>query len=84
MKFLMWLLIGYCVYLLFFKDKLAKKAAEPETESGEETFRDPVCGVYVSADDAVVGRIEGERVHFCSMACLEKFRDSLENKAKAP
>jgi YHS domain-containing protein len=45
-----------------------------------ETYRDPVCGVYVSEEDAVVGRLDGQRHHFCSLGCLEKYREQLDHK----
>jgi YHS domain-containing protein len=51
-----------------------KKLPEvPKEHAGAETVRDPVCGVYVSEADAVVGRLEGKRYHFCSIACLQQF-----------
>ncbi len=78
MRFLVWALIGYCVYLLF-KGR-ARKEVEAAKPAGEETHKDPVCGTYVTEDDAVIGRVEGERVYFCSMECLEKYRDKLEHK----
>jgi YHS domain-containing protein len=53
--------------------------AHDKTEA-EPTYRDPVCGVYVSEKDAVVGRLDGQRHYFCSMSCLEKFREQLDHK----
>ncbi len=81
-RFLFMFLIGYCIYLMFRGS--GKKQVEPratEKPVGEMTYKDPVCGVYVSEDDAVVGRLEGERIYFCSMECLEKYRESLEKKS---
>jgi YHS domain-containing protein len=74
------LLIGYCAYR-FFKGR-ARKDLPPVNaprEKETETFKDPVCGLYVSGDDAVVGRLSGEKIYFCSMACLEKYREKLGN-----
>lgn len=48
-------------------------------KSGEETVQDPVCGVYLAREDAVVGNLEGTRHYFCSMDCLEKFREQLDH-----
>ncbi len=82
MRLLFLILIGYCIYLMF--KGAGKKEAKPgQTQKpvGEITHKDPVCGVYVSEDDAVVGRLEGERIYFCSMECLEKYRESLEKKS---
>ncbi len=79
MRFIVLLLLGYCAYL-FFKNRASKELPSAATPKGEDTHRDPVCGVYVAEGDAVVGRIDEQRVYFCSMACLEKYREQLENK----
>lgn len=46
------------------------KAASP----GGELKKDPVCGIYVSADTSVTSRIGGQTVHFCSPGCRDKYR----------
>lgn len=71
MRFLILLLVGYLVYRMV----RAKVAPEIEKESAAttETFQDPVCGVYLSEADAVVGNMEGKRYHFCSIGCLQRF-----------
>ncbi len=81
MRLLVWLVLGYVIYKIikgFMADRPTPEAVEPP---GEETYRDPVCGTYVAEADAVIGRHEGERIHFCSMACLEKYRDRLEHQS---
>ncbi len=78
-KLLMWLLLGYVVYMII-KGKSVKKELPKEKPAGDETHRDPVCGVYVAEDDAVVGRLEGKRIYFCSMACLEKYQEQVTHK----
>jgi YHS domain-containing protein len=70
--------VGFRIVQGFLNARKQEEKTLPPT--GEETHRDPVCGVYVAEEDAVVGRIEGERVYFCSMACLEKYKDRLEHK----
>ncbi|MRR35703.1 YHS domain-containing protein [bacterium] len=70
--------VGFRIVQGLMHKKRDEKPAAPEPEK-EETFQDPVCGVYVTEDDAVIGRHEGKRIHFCSMACLEKYRASLEH-----
>lgn len=81
-RMLIFFLIGYLIYVLVKKRSAAKIDGKKE-DAGEETFRDPVCGVYVAHGDAVIGRHEGERIHFCSMACLEKYREQLEHVGKS-
>ena len=70
MRILIWILVGYLVYRM-----LRTKAAPVITKESvaTETFQDPVCGVFISEDDAVVGNLEGKRHHFCSMGCLKQF-----------
>lgn len=82
MRLLIWIVLGYVLYKIV-KGFLASRPApeQPPPPLGEETFRDPVCGTYVASADAVIGRHEGERIHFCSMACLEKYRDQLEHQS---
>ena len=80
MRLLIWLLLGYCAYLLLKNRSQREIPAGTTQQKGEETHQDPVCGVYVTEADAVIGRVENTRVYFCSMKCLEKYRDQLENK----
>jgi YHS domain-containing protein len=76
------LLVGYCVYLII-KGAMRKsvQSRRGSAPAGEITHKDPVCGVYVTEHDAVIGRYEGEKIYFCSMECLEKYRDKLENQS---
>jgi YHS domain-containing protein len=80
-RMILWLIliyVGYRVVQGFLKSRQPEEGTLPP--QSEETHRDPVCGIYVAEDDAVVGRIDEKRVYFCSMACLEKYREQLENK----
>lgn len=76
------MLLGYICYRVVKGFLATKEAAAAKPLKDTEAFRDPFCGVYVSADDAVVGRLEGEKLYFCSMACLEKYQEKLQNKSK--
>jgi uncharacterized protein len=42
--------------------------------SGGELKRDPVCGTFVPTNTSVKETINGELVHFCSVACRDKFK----------
>ena len=77
MRFLIWLLLGYLVYRLV-RGKAAPEI--PKQPAATETFPDPVCGVYVSEADAVVGNLEGKRYHFCSLECLQQFEKTLQKR----
>jgi YHS domain-containing protein len=80
LRLLFFLLIGYCIYLVI-KGSMKKVSPPTEKPEGVVAYKDPVCGVYVTEEDAVVGRLEGEKIHFCSMECLEKYRERLDNKS---
>ena len=81
-KLLIWGLLLYIGYRIIISLTSANK---PPTKSagsrgpGEETHRDPVCGVYVSEEQAVIGNHDGQRHYFCSMDCLEKYRERLDH-----
>ncbi|HLM98954.1 MAG TPA: hypothetical protein VK335_06710 [Bryobacteraceae bacterium] len=46
----------------------------PKSELGGELKQDPVCGTFVLATSSVKKTVNGELVHFCSVACRDKFR----------
>lgn len=76
MRMLLWLLLVYVGYRIvrgYLGGQNRPATAGVETE----TYQDPVCGVYVAADDAVIGILNDKRIHFCSMNCLEKYREKL-------
>ncbi len=79
-RLLIWLLMAYIGYRVV-KALMAPKSSAPASPAleSEETVQDPVCGMYVAKADAVVGRLNGERHYFCSMACLEKFSEQLDH-----
>lgn len=81
------LLVGLMLYIGYRIIKSLISAKKPLTKSpggrdqGIETHRDPVCGVYVSEETAVIGRHDGQRHYFCSMNCLEKYREQLDHSS---
>ena len=83
-RLLFWLLliyIGYRIVVYLFSGKKNEVAFGQDTaQDAAETHRDPVCGMYVSEEDAVVGRLDGQRHYFCSLDCLEKYREQLDHK----
>ena len=79
LRLLVWLLIAYLVYRMV-KGK-APAAEIAKENNATETFQDPVCGLYVSEADAVVGNLEGKRYHFCSMDCLRSFEKKIQQKS---
>ena len=81
-RLLVWLLliyIGYRIVASLLAGKKPATVAKKDVTDAAVTHLDPVCGVYVSEEDAVVGRHEDQRHYFCSMACLEKYREQLDH-----
>ncbi|CAH2032664.1 YHS domain-containing protein [Trichlorobacter ammonificans] len=75
---LLFLYIGYRIVKALFAKKSGREPV-PAPPAAEDTVQDPICGVYIAKEDAVVGTLEGTRHYFCSMDCLEKFRDRLDH-----
>jgi len=46
----------------------------PKSELGGELKQDPVCGTFVPIASSVKKTVNGELVHFCSVACRDKYR----------
>ncbi|MDD5284797.1 MAG: transcriptional regulator [Desulfuromonadaceae bacterium] len=82
LRLLIWGLLLYVGYRIVLSLVSAKKSPAKPLERVEpvaETHRDPVCGVYVSEEQAVIGKHDGQRHYFCSMDCLEKYREKLDH-----
>jgi YHS domain-containing protein len=60
------------------------EAGSSDTQSGvaaRRLVRDPVCGMHVAEVLAVPLRESGELVHFCSVACRDKYVSSTQRMA---
>ncbi len=74
------ILLAGIVYLLlkWLRRSAPPKEKEPtfqrQDPAVEEMMRDPVCGTYVPASQAVTLKQEKETLYFCSEECREKFR----------
>lgn len=80
-RMLIWLLLAYLGFR-FLKALAAPKktvSASSPRHVGDDTVQDPVCKKYLDKEDAVVGTLDGTRHYFCSMDCLEKFREKLDH-----
>ena len=85
-RILVWLLLIYIGYRIVISMVNGKKPAEVNQDNKTDaavTHLDPVCGMYVSEEDAVVGKLDDQRHFFCSMACLEKFREQLDHSKQS-
>jgi YHS domain-containing protein len=79
-RLLILLLLAYIGFRII-KALISKKdpVLPPQRHDSEETVQDPVCKMYLAKKDAVIGTLDGTRHYFCSMNCLEKFRDKLDH-----
>lgn len=81
-RLLIWLLLGYIgfrvVKLLTAPNKKVPSGTTVH-RTGEETVQDPICKMYLAKEDAIVGTLNGTRHYFCSMDCLDKFREQLDH-----
>ena len=82
-RLLFWLLLiyfGYRIVLALTSGPKRPPVANRSDESvATTTHRDPVCGVYVAEEDAVIGRHKEQRLYFCSRDCLEKYCEQLDH-----
>jgi uncharacterized protein len=64
----------------FFSQAMRNQSAQPpgqqvpKTEVSRELKQDPVCGTFVPTASSVKKTVNGELVHFCSVACRDKFK----------
>lgn len=82
-RLLFWALliyIGYRIVISLTSEKGAAKVSRSSRDDAEVTHRDPVCGVYVTEEDAVIGTLNGQRHYFCSRSCLDKFQEQIHQK----
>ncbi len=68
------LLFGHSLRIYFGSTRNRPTTPTPPPARGGETFRDPVCGTYVSPEVSVSALFEGKRVHFCSQECMDRYR----------
>jgi YHS domain-containing protein len=52
----------------------AKPASAARPSSDGELKKDPVCGTFVAVASSIKGNVDGQVVHFCSIACRDKYR----------
>jgi uncharacterized protein len=46
---------------------------EARTPAGADLVQDPVCGMYVPRDTALIARARGETHYFCSERCRDVY-----------
>ncbi|NVN90426.1 MAG: YHS domain-containing protein [Desulfuromonadales bacterium] len=82
MRLLLWgllLYFGYRIVMSLTQPRTSRTAPPTNRENVTTTHKDPVCGMYVSEEDAVVGNHNGQRLYFCSRTCLDKYKENLDH-----
>lgn len=80
MRLLLWVLLAYIGYRIIRSLTAPPRGASQARREGDTMQRDPICGIHVAEEDAVVLEADGRRLFFCSRTCLERFRQTPENK----
>ena len=87
LRFLFWLLVlSWGVRVVRYLLRALLRNAEPTpSQAGQDAaavtepgtsrrlVRDPVCGMHVDETMSIPLRVEGELVHFCSVACRDRY-----------
>lgn len=80
-RLLFWALLlylGYRIVASLKKSSRIRPVSRRERGPVCTTHRDPVCGTYITEEDAVVDTQHGQRLYFCSHACRDRYREQSE------
>jgi len=86
-QFLIWLLLlSWVIWLVrrIFaapKDSRNQQSQVPSGREPRRLFRDPVCGTHVSPEISYSLEESGQVIHFCSVACRERYQASQRHAA---
>ena len=70
--------LGFGILRYLRSNSSQKLSEDTSRKSGvNEMVKDPVCGVYIAASEAITVATKHGRVYFCSPKCRETF---LENQ----
>jgi YHS domain-containing protein len=77
------ILLFVCILIIYNAIKTIFRSAhnayhreDPRTRiMGDEMVQDPECRTYVLKDRAVVRRIRGSSIYFCSEACARRYEE---------
>lgn len=62
----------------YLKSRTWQREIEPPAHDSyvSDMVRDPVCGIFIPANEAVTVVKNGRTVHFCSRECRKRFVDA--------
>lgn len=69
-------LVGGALATKIRKDR---ESSTPFSGTSGKTFRDPVCGMFVSAELSYNLKLGSGVVHFCSAECMKKYQEQQSN-----
>ena len=73
-RFIVYFFIFYFA-IKFFKGLFAPPKIEPEMgREGEDLVADPCCGTYIAKSAAIVKKVKGKKLYFCSTHCRDKYK----------
>ena len=76
-RLILWAILGFLIYTIVkaFAQGLRASAPPPRdgVRNGETMERDPVCGKFITRDDAVAATARGRTHWFCSAGCRDEF-----------
>jgi len=83
LKLVIGAIVIYLLFRLFRKGfpRMGRKAGPAEIRTavaGEELVEDPLCHTYVPIGDACRAQIDGKTVYFCSLKCLEQYKNEIK------
>jgi YHS domain-containing protein len=82
-RFLLYVVVAYMVYaflrFLFFPRRSSRPGRSRPQLSGI-MVKDEVCNTYLSKDEAILEKIDGEDHYFCSQECRQKFLEERKSQ----
>ena len=76
-RLILWAILGFLVYTVVKAFVQGLRASAPprrdEVRNGETMERDPVCGKFITRNDAVAATTGGRTHWFCSTGCRDDY-----------
>lgn len=76
-KFVILIVAVYVLYRMFINDKRRKESVKSDMDRTRvktgELVKDPVCGTYISKENALTVRDNDKIYYFCSYECRDSF-----------
>ncbi len=80
MRLILYALLGLVIYYLLRGLLGSKPKEENLREFEDELVKDPVCGIYIPKNKAIIAKVGGVKVYFCSKECKEKYLEEMRRR----